>query len=89
MSIIREALTNDILERYDNEEYWDEEVGMEAAREVIALPYDEFVSEVMEMEVYEMNLLYRVLESECSHMNDSDKRKGDYVKKFNYLKEIK
>jgi len=79
MSIIREALTNDILERYDNEEYWDEEVGMEAAREVIALPYGEFIDEVMKMTPYEINLLLIVLKRESGNVKDRNK-KIDYLK---------
>jgi len=79
MSMIREALTNDILERYDNEEYWDEEVGIEAAREVIALPYGDFVDEVMKMTPFEINLLLRVLERESNNVKDCNK-------KINYLK---
>jgi len=88
MSIIREALREDILERYDNEEYWDEDLARHvAADSVIYLSFDEFAAETVDMCEYELSVLMSVIEENINCMENGNRDKADLTKKLNYLKE--
>jgi len=89
MSIIREALREDILERYDNEEYWDKDLARSVAEDsVIHLSFDEFTAETVDMCDYELYVLKTLIEDKIDYMENGNRDKADLTKKLNYLKEI-
>jgi len=86
MGRIAKALKEDILFRYDNPEYWNEEIIEEMSQEIIEMPYEDFVKESVEMDAQEKEWVISKLEETIEDTDPEDRRLADYNKKLKYLK---